>query len=221
MNDLFPLSDLTFRQIRVDGSVSKTWPAAELNLKTKVVCAKCNNEWMSDLEASHAKPAMSDLILGKEMDEITPSRARSIALFAFKTAVIANRSLPENEFFFDESARHAFRESLSIPPHVAMWIVGMQPVVGGGISSHNVYFPNETAPYLTLNVCSFWVGQLGFQVVSAKSVRAGQAESLPTPPNLTVRFHPAIERNIFWPRPVVLTVEAFNDFANRWNMIRR
>lgn len=169
MNDLFPVTDATFRRIHRDGSTIKQWHAPELNLKAKVVCATCNNGWMSDLEEQYAKPAMTDLILGRRIGAIMPKRARGLSLFAFKTAVVANHSLLESELFFDQSARYAFRMSLTIPSDVTMFIVGMQPAAGGGISSTNVYFPNQDAPHLTLNVCSFWIGCLGFQVVSAKS----------------------------------------------------
>ena len=220
MNALFPVTDATFRQIRTDGSTVKQWQAPELNLKAKVVCATCNNGWMSDLENHHAKPAMADLILGKRVGAMSNKRVRGLSLFAFKTAVVANRSLPEEEFFFHRSDRYAFRKSFTIPTDVQMWLVGMQPFAGGQIGSHNVYFPNKDAARLTLNVCSFCVGCLGFQIVSAKSVKAGKVESFPAHANLTTCFYPTLEANVRWPRPTVLSTEAFNDFANRWNMVR-
>jgi hypothetical protein len=217
MNKLFPISHVTFRKILMDGSVVGHWPAPKLNMKTKVVCEPCNIGWMSRLENNYAKPAMTDLILGKRLETIGKKRAYGLSLFAFKPAVIANRSLPESEFFFDTSERYAFRNSLTIPPDVAMWLVGMEPVMGGGIGSFNVRFE----PDISLNVCSFWIGQLGFQVVSAKSRGPNKIESLPTPPNLTVLFHPIVESNVRWPRPRVLSIKAFNDFGNRWTAIRR
>jgi hypothetical protein len=166
MNQLFPgMTGVTFRSMERDGTVIRDWPAAKLNMKTKVVCGPCNNGWMSALERDVAKPAMADLILGNRIGELSRKRARGLSLFAFKTAVIANRSLPESEFFFTQSERYTFRKSLSIPRDVAMWLVGMEPISGGGIGSFNVHF----RPDLTLNICSFWVGQLGFQVVSVRA----------------------------------------------------
>lgn len=225
MNALFPVTDATFRQVRTDGSTVKTWHAPKLNLKAKVVCARCNNGWMSDIENLYAKPAMADMILGERVGAISRKRARGLSLFAFMTAVIANSSLPKDELFFDQSDRHAFRESFKkesfrIPPDVTMWLVGMQPAAGGGISSLNVYFPNNNTPKRILNVCSFWVGCLGFQVVSAKSIRPEKVESLPIASDLAIQFYPALEPNVRWPRPKVLSTEGFNDFANRWNMVR-
>jgi hypothetical protein len=175
---------------------------------------------MSDIESNHAKRAMSDLILGKAVAEVTNERAHGISLFAFKTAVIANHSLPEEEEFFEISHRYAFRDSLSIPPKVGMWLCGFAPESGGGIRSVNIYFPDKNAPKLTLNVCSFYVGQLCFQVVSVKSDTVTQIESLPTPDNLTVLFYPTLRSGVSWPRTVVLGWEAFNGFAYRWNSVK-
>jgi hypothetical protein len=42
---------------------------------------------------------MTDLILGNPIGELSKKRARGLSFFGFKTAVIANRSLPESEFF--------------------------------------------------------------------------------------------------------------------------
>jgi len=223
MNKLFPeMKDVTFRSMKLDGTVVKQWPAPKINMKTKVVCETCNNGWMSDLEQDFAKPAMADLILGNRIGELSRKRAKGLSLFAFKTAVIANRSLPESEFFFTTSECYAFRKSLTIPPDVTMYLVGMENVKGGGIGSFNVFFQdrNRPSPKLSLNVCSFWVGQLGFQVISAKSIGPAKVESLPTPPGLTVCFYPALEPRISWPRKNVLGVETFHDFSNRWNAVK-
>lgn len=218
MNELFPgMTQVTFRKMEWDGTVLKKYPSPKLNMKTEVVCGSCNNGWMSRLEKYHAKPAMVDLIQGKSLETVGKKRAHGLALFAFKTAVIANRSLPESEFFFDEPERYSFHKSLTIPRDVVMFLVGMVPVSGGGIGSFNVHYP----PHLSLNVCSFWIGQLGFQVISARSSTASKVESLPTPPGLTTRFYPVLEPNGRWPRSKVLSVEEFNDFSNRWNSIRR
>lgn len=216
INELFPIASVTFRTIQAGGSEGKPWTAPQLNLKTRVVCETCNNTWMSDIENNYAKPAMCDLILGKRLGTISKKRAHGLSLFAFKTAVVANRSLPESEFFFDQSDRFAFRESFSIPRDVGMWLVGVEPFAGGTISIYNVRFPN-----LSLNVCTFSIGQLGFQTVAAKSPSPVKIESLPTPPGLTLSFYPPTELHVRWPRPKVLGIQVLNDFTFRWATIRR
>jgi hypothetical protein len=220
MNQLFPgMAEVTFQNLKLDGTVVRQWRAQELNLKVKVVCDDCNSGWMSIMERDFAMPAMTDLILGNRIGALSRKRARGLSLFAFKTAVIANRSLPESEWFFSAAERYAFRKSFAILPRVKMFLVGIENFHGGRAGSHNVFFPDRDRPHLSLNVCSFSVGQLGFQVVSAKGIGTQKVESLRTPPNLTACFYPTLDR-ISWPRRHVLGVKAFNDFANRWNSLK-
>jgi len=216
MNTLFPSIPVTFQKLKFDGSVIKQWQAPGLNMKARVVCKTCNETWMSAIESQHAKPAMADLISGKHVDKVTAERCRSISLFAFKTAVIANHMLPKDEEFFDVSERYLFRESLSIPPRVRMWFLGFAPQNRGGIRSVNVYSPNNDSPQLTLNVCSLYAGQFGFQVLAVKGVRVAKMKSPPTMPGLVIPFYPFFQRAISWPRTFVLRAEAFNKFACRW-----
>jgi hypothetical protein len=220
MNELLRVTGLTFRQIAPEGARGRSWHAPNLNMTAKVVCKKCNETWMSDLENVHAKPAMSELILGNPVKEITSDRARRIAIFAFKTAVIANHMAPKDDEFFTVSQRIKFRTSLGIPNKIRMYLFGLSPGMAGGIWSNNVYFPDKDVPDLTLNVCTFYVGQLGFQVVSTKTRTVTQVESLPTTPNLTCLFYPNIIPGTSWPFPIVLEREAFDTFASRWNSVK-
>lgn len=220
MNSLFPSGEITCRRITQDGRAGNPWKAPELNFKANVVCAPCNNNWMSDIETQYAKPAMSDLIRGNQVGEITPKRARGIALFAFKTAVVTNHMLPESEEFFEIAQRYTFRESRHIPPTVAMWLFGCEANDAGAFGNNNVTFSENHHTALTLNVCTFTVGQFGFQVVSAKTNSVPQVESIPTPSGLTVRFYPNLSDRISWPRRVVLGWQGFDDFHARWNSVR-
>jgi hypothetical protein len=220
MNALFPPGEITFQKVTLDGTTLKDWKATELNLKANVVCEPCNNNWMSDIEFKHAKPAMSDLILGKRVGEITPKRTRGIALFAFKTAVIANHMLPESEEFFEIAERYAFRESHRIPPTVAMWLFGCEANIAGALRNHNVTFSDEHGAALTLNVCTFSVGQFGFQLVSGKTDSVPEVQSISMPRGLVVRFHPTLSERSSWPRSVVLGWQGFDDFHARWNRVK-
>lgn len=216
MNALFPSGDFTFQRVSIDGApIGEPWRATELNLKTKVVCGDCNNGWMSSIESQYAKPAMSDLILGKRIGALSKKRATGLTLFAFKTAVIADSTLPEKDVFFSKSHRYAFRKSLTIPRGVTMWLFGIAPNTRGSLRTHSVHLGTE----YSLNVCSFAIGQLGFQVVSVRSTRPRRLLGSPTP-GLTFSFYPTLEPRISWPRNNPLGMEAFNVLANRWNKVR-
>jgi len=219
MNALFPPDGrVTLSQVDSDGSPIKKWLAPDINLKMNIICKTCNSGWMSKMENELAKPAMVDLILGNRIGSFSVKRAHGLSLFAFKTAVISNYSLPQSEWFFTDAERHAFRQSFRIPRDVSMYIFGMENVLGGQIRSFNV----KHKPNLSLNVCTFCIGQLGFQVVSAKgSIQPQKFESIPTESGLTTCFYPTIADRFSWPRKKVLGIKAFHDFSLRWNAIRR
>jgi hypothetical protein len=206
-----------FSKIELDDSVSREWNMPGLDMKTNVVCKVCNQTWMSDIEAA-AKFAMTDLILGKPVAEITAEQAAQIANFAFKTAIISDRMM--NGHFFDISVRYAFRKSLVIPSTVKMWLLGFQTdTFQGSLKSRNIYFPSQSLTDLALNVCTFFAGRFGFQVLAVKTDVVGHVETVPMPKGLTFAFHPNIDAGICWPPTVLLKPEGFGDFAARWDRV--
>src|ERR1039458_9469419 len=82
MRELFPGKlDITFQ--------NKKWRTTNsVDYKAKTVCENCNNTWMSRLETEHAKPVLTPLVTGKAGVPIKLEEARSIALFAYKTAIV-------------------------------------------------------------------------------------------------------------------------------------
>jgi hypothetical protein len=213
-----PEARVTFSKVELDDSVSKQWDMPGLDMKANVVCKVCNETWMSDIESA-AKVAMTDLILGNPVAEITTEQAARIANFAFKTAIISDRMM--NGHFFDISVRYAFKKSLAIPSTVKMWLLGFQAdTFQGSLRTRNIYFPSQSLTDLTLNVCTFFSGRFGFQVLAVKTDIVGHVEPVPTPPGLTFTFHPNIDAGISWPRPVLLKPEGFGEFASRWDRVK-
>jgi hypothetical protein len=84
---------------------------------------------------------MTDLILGNPIGELSKKRARedchSLGLRLRSSPIAACQKVS----FFTASQRYAFRKSLTIPPDVAMFLVGMGSVKGGGIGSFNAEKP--------------------------------------------------------------------------------
>ena len=121
---------------------------------------------MSDIEERHAQPAMKDLIIGKLDIPIPQSRADSIALFAFKTAVIVEH-MKRTQYvrFFPRQVRYRFRENREIPHNVRMWLAGFLPKGKGRCFS---MYHEASAPSLELYVWNYSVGQFVFQVVAEK-----------------------------------------------------
>jgi hypothetical protein len=198
------------------GEVTSAWTSERLDWKANVVCEKCNNTWMSDIENNHAKPAMTDLIVGKVDVPISQSRARSIALSAFKTAVVFDHLRRDREPFFDRSARHEFRTSLTIPPNVGMWMTGFLPKAKG--EAHSCYHEGSISESerIEMYVCTFNVGHLCIQVVGYK--QHGIAGFNTKDSYIATRFWPSIADGFVWPDTtnVLRTVADFDTFSTRW-----
>jgi len=71
------------------GPEAKTWKSKSLDAVVRVVCETCNNGWMSDLDAE-ASATMSNMIRYGSAVSLLPIGIASIAMFAYKAAVVVN-----------------------------------------------------------------------------------------------------------------------------------
>ncbi len=222
MDALFP-GKKRFKLRNEKGEVVHERISKSLDWTAKVVCADCNNTWMSAIENDHAKPAMTDLISGKVDIPIDEARAQSIALFAFKTAVVFDHMQRNQEPFFPGTIRHRFRESIAIPPTtVKMWMAGYLPTAKGEVLTF--YSQGNLTPTnrLRLYVCTYAVGHFVFQVVAQR-----QQGFIPLGPaadysGMAIPFWPTSElpKGFIWPPKAILrTVKDFSDFSERWRTI--
>jgi hypothetical protein len=207
------------------GEIVEQWFSEDLNWKAKVVCKPCNEGWMSNIEAQHAKPAMTDLITGGLDVPISESRARSVSLFAFKSAVVFDHVARTREPFFLRSIRHRFREALAVPhTTVQMWMAGFLLTGKGEVFTS--YHEGNLSPsnHVRLYVCTYAIGHFVFQVVGQRQQgftpfgpldRRFDGSALP--------FFPTrmLPRGLTWPVADVLrTAQDLEDFALRWKDIR-
>lgn len=197
--------------------IVKTWSAPELNWKRKVVCDSCNGGWMSRLENDHAKPSLSDLIIGKTGILIDQNRARSIALFAFKTAVIFDHLAKDQKPFFDRDTRHEFGRTLAIPPNVGVHVA--HSALKGRGEANTLYFEGDLpAPYLLhAYILTYSIERVVLQVAACKIAgiaRAGVENKF------GVTIWPKVPDGFFWPAArSISTIEEFDGFSDRWNTV--
>jgi hypothetical protein len=220
MDELFPgrkrftgrneKGELTFQRI-----------AHGLDWTARVVCKRCNETWMSDIESKHAKPAMTDLIMGKTGVTISRARAQSLAVFGFKTAVIFDHLKRERQPFFVRAARYRFRECLAIPPNIGMWMAGFLPRAHGEVLT--AYGEGQLTPTnrVRMYVCTYAVGHLVLQVVGAR--QQGFLALLPSPEfdRIAFPFWPVLGSEVIWPfSSVIKTAADLSSFSQRWQTIR-
>jgi hypothetical protein len=199
----------------------KEWKSPGLDLKARVVCKPCNNTWMSDIEDKHAKPVMTPLIKGETAVPIGSAEAHSLALFAFKTAVVLDHADRRRDHFFSSRIRDGFRRHLAIPGTVQMWMCGYAQN-RNRMRSQVVYHNGKLgATYpIQLYALTFGIGCLVFQVLSINDFGSVRFAPLSGFEDLAVPFWPIVPEGIVWPNSISLSnVSEFDRFSFRWSSV--
>lgn len=200
------------------------WQQPTLDQKTKIVCAPCNNGWMSDLETETAS-LLSNVIRDDAALSLLPRGVTTLAAFAFKNVVVG--SFMANECaFFSSVVRQHFRERREVPKGVQMWLAGFKGkrIYGGRWSAYFVK-PSEGAFYgqIEFYVFTYAAGRLAFQLVAARwtDVRRAGAK----PPELVpaefwepavTQFWPQDGFPVSWPPSKYFEDEGLNAFKDRF-----
>ena len=202
----------------------RTWVDEGLDITVKVVCEPCNTGWMSDMEAAHAEPTMTPMMMGNVDAPFAKSEAKSLALFAFKSAVILDSSQRYRAPFFSKRIRYDFKESLFIPRNVGMWMGIYLPDEGRKrrFDYHVMLNKGElTRGYdLHLFVVTFGIGALAFQVVTHKQIYWRNFAPLPGFENVCEPFWPVLRSDYVWPEiDYIRSREHLIEFHQRWAAI--
>jgi len=221
-----PVSSLY--QIKEEGQKGKlirTWKDKKFNLTAKLVCTKCNNEWMSDLENEQAKPVMQCMISQGKRISLSPRDLAAIAAFTFKTAVVFDHMQRERNPFFSPSVRKKFSCCLEIPRSAQMWLSSFcGRFRQDGILSSFYYESKEGM----MGGCELYVLTfgLGFFIVQALFRRWKQAceRALPIPSlprdgdwGLVAKyFWPCDGLPLDWPAPCYLDDDTIQAFCDRF-----
>jgi hypothetical protein len=222
MGKLFP-GKITAKRFDENDAKEKEWQWNSLDFKTKVVCKRCNETWMSATENQHAKPVLTPLITGEVDIPIDLAKARSMAIFSFKTAVVLDHARRDRESpFFDRDARHLFRETLRIPLNVQMWFCTYRGHRGNGAFLTFYHQPEAASgENWLMYVCTFAIGNIAIQVVAVKD-KTERVIFTPTINSefLPIPFWPGLQADYVWPgSPALRSEEDFRSFAGRWKTI--
>lgn len=204
------------------GDKAKHFITGSMDWKAGVVCKRCNETWMSKIESEHAKPVLTPLVTGELSIPIGLKEAESIALFAFKTAVILDHANRKAEPFFSRRIRVAFKNHHSIPGFVRMWMCPFAAHRSTGQVTtvyHQGKSPAGNRFHMYTCTCGF--GHFAFQVLAVNQLGTASFRSLaPFREDLAVPFWPELPRNYIWPHRVALkTIDEFQAFAGRWRDI--
>ncbi len=86
----FKKGQVAINEVAGDG-ISRSWSKAIFQDKAKIVCADCNNRWMSDIESS-AKPLLEKLIITTDSLKLDQDLQAKLSLWAQKTTLIMNKA---------------------------------------------------------------------------------------------------------------------------------
>jgi hypothetical protein len=217
VRELFPGKRDTF-YIGGASNRNERFKAKTIDWKASVVCEKCNTTWMSDIERVHGKPVLTPFIVGGIGIPITQEMASSIALYAFKTAVVANHADRKLQPFFPARVRHEFRVNPGIPGNVNIWICGIKHH-RDDIRIKAVCYSGQLSPTNNWKMYVFTcgIGHLIMQVVAVN--QPGQVRLLPLAgyQDIGIPITLPISPGCVWPGRYVLDGNVgFDGFANRW-----
>jgi hypothetical protein len=226
--ELFPDIRVIFRKQFAHDGMIKEWEGS-MDCTTNVVCKQCNEGWMSDLESNHAKPSMQAMILGDSPITLDTRRMVSIAIFAFKSAVIGDLMQPKRPLYFSSLARRRFSHTLSIPTGCQVWVgcIG-EPDPHHGVCRMRYWCTAPGAPNgYHIYAFTWGVGRFIFQLTATRWKRGRLRRQII--PHLTQNPYwdyfsipiwsgtgVPVSTIVKWPPSRHLSHNVLDDFTNRW-----
>jgi hypothetical protein len=185
--------------------------------RVRIVCKKCNNEWLSDLEG-RTKPLILDLLRGGH-DGLSPEEQNLLATWAAKTCMTAE-FLDRSKIAIPQGDRTHLMRTIS-PPKTGWWIwiagnAGLEWIAG--ISHFSAHFSEipPIAPEATgipnVQSTTLGLGCLLFHIVSTTFPDLSFALDDPAISDLRPIW-PASGAALPWPPDRFLTDEGVNGVA--------
>ncbi|MBZ5648225.1 MAG: hypothetical protein LAN37_13505 [Acidobacteriia bacterium] len=185
------------------------------------------------------KAATEDIILNNKQKTFFPEDCAVIAAWAFKTTVLANHIELKGEPYFPVNQRHAFAHHLTIPPGTQVWIGRRNAghLTANWRSIHRIQQPPTplnphlvkvpVSPYRFEHyTCTFTIGYLLLQVVTARWTERKVRERLDFPPILQAEVIDDYAIPIWpkrvsfgWPPPAAVGNAMFDRFWDRFDTI--
>jgi hypothetical protein len=231
MSELVPPepTHIFHRQFARDQQV-QIWESKSINAKARVVCANCNNGWMSKLEQDHAKPAMQSLIVLDDPAILDEQRVHALVRFAFKTSVIghamdsAKSKYWPSRVYSGDNLR-TFAKSLKVPRSIQLWVASLRaddPRTGifrmryaktqsGAVNGAKFY------------ACTFGFGKLALQLLATEWTRGrNRRQKIPYVTQdpywngMAIAAWPFPDISLHWP-PVPLPPNLVETFCDRFS----
>ena len=213
-------AECTVRAETPAGTTSKTFPERVFDQRVKVVCAACNNNWMSRLEMAN-RTFLQAALEGRGRT-LHREGQRELAAWAFKTALVINSGLfrAHRTGTSPAHARHLL-DTGEPPLDVGIWLTtvaadepGHVVSTGLALGARDEVASDDDPPNFSIVTFSF--GPLAFQVATAVDPdRIGVVPAdIVFPWPVIHRLWP-YRRSFTWSQSPVLDQRQFDQFANR------
>lgn len=207
-----------------DRQVVRAWDSNSIEHTSRIVCAKCNNNWMSELETV-AKPVLLPLI----SDPLAPrvlslDEQCKIAVWATLRSMVFDASGPSGtpRYYQDsDCARFADPEAaLEPPPDTHVWLAAY---ITDERRSARIDVVNEHRSNGDFHVATWLMDALAVQFVTRRGDgRRINHELLNRHrwTNATTKVWPSRSRGVAWPPPLLLGDEGLQSFHDRFRPTR-
>jgi len=197
------------------GGETSSFKNPTLQMTVGMPCGRCNGGWMSELE-SVVKPSMTDMVYQGEKTLLDEERKRSLIRWIVKFAMVNEfTGAPNEEKYFTEDERRAFKERFEIPSNLWIWLGrydGPRPAHAlqyrgkAGLGAvPQVYSLTATANFLVMQVFAYRDSADDL----SRFPRATKSERL-------IQLYPLQDSLIVWPPPVTIDDDALVPLDNRF-----
>ena len=229
MLDMIPVGErFTFNERNPKTGEYFRYGGRKVNLKAKAVCTPCNNGWMSDMENDVAKPAMARLLFNEHPTVLDVKALTGIAVFAFKTLVLASHKDSTTPPFFPFADRDRFRRNLVIPNGVQVWIATRKALPGKyyGFWKSVKGTSDQPSRYgFSSYICTWNFQNLVLQILARKWNDKRRRRTIPMGAivqndywnDAAIPIWPLKGKGLQWPPPAYLGEESFFPFRDRFD----
>jgi hypothetical protein len=191
--------------------------------KIRVVCQKCNNEWMGDIETA-AKPILSRVILGRA-DVLDQAAQKVLAVWIALKVMVGEQNRPKDAVVTQEQ-RDEFKENRTIPEGMRIWIANYKGETWRfRYRRHNatLTLPNpKVMPVGGKNVqtTTFGFGNLLVHTMTYSRQGVDINQFVKVGSQMTILW-PSAAPTISWPEPFVLLDKGANQLAAQIELLYR
>lgn len=187
-----------------------TYKTGSIELKIRVVCERCNNNWLADIERKFLASFFFDMVRGKPT-RLPIERQITLVAWLIRLAMVYEfRDIgPTDATFFSQAERERFRSEMTFPTATWVWLAAYKgPRVSVG--QHHLYLSEDRNLGDCIQVTTGTLGRFAFQVWSRRwpkllpsdrqIARALRPVVRPWM-NATIRLWPHQRDNLAWPPP--------------------